>query len=230
MSRTHSSLNLPASGPRRADRDRRGTTLIEVMIVMTIMVVAASLFSRMVIATAELRGVNRENGLAAEAARVVLEEMRNQPFAQVFHLYNPDPDDDPGGPGTAPGNLFVVEGLEPLAGAPSGTSLEVVLPAFPPDTPTQLTGTKWEYEEAVAIGATGTAPPPPEPEGWTLREDFSDESLGLPRDLNGDSIIDSEDHSEDYVILPILIRIEWEGRHGPRIYEVHSMLTDFFRP
>lgn len=226
MSRTYVPLNLPASVAHRARENCRGTTLIEVMIVMTIMVVAASLFSRMIIATSQLRGVNRENGVAAEAARVVLEQMRNEPFSQVFVLYNPDPDDDPDGPGTAPGNLFVVGGLEPLAGAI--THLEVVLPVFPPDTPTQLVGTEWEYEEAVVIGA-GAGAPPPEPEGWTLREDFSNEALGLPRDLNGDSIVDSEDHSEDYGLLPILIRVEWEGRHGPRLYEVHSMLTEFFR-
>ncbi len=240
---------LPRSAPRR------GATLVEVMIVMTVLVVAASIFAQMIIATSALRGVNRENAIAAEAARITFEEMRNEPFSLVYHLYNPDPNDDPDGPGTAPGHLREVPELRLLDDSETGFQLEILMPAFPPCTPSQLDGTRWEYEdgdmeveeEAPAggggsggiglpggLGGSGGAQEEEEEESeedefWELREDFTSEDLGLPRDLNGDSIIDAEDHSGDYLLLPITIRVEWAGPHGPRSYEVHSMLTRFVK-
>ncbi len=226
-----------------ARRNARGTTLVEAMVVLTILVVAAGIFSRIVIATSHLRDVTRENSVAAEAARKILEQMRNEEFGELFKLYNPDPTDDPNGPGSAPGNLFEVSGLEALADSIAGKQLEIILPAFPPATPSKLVGTKWEVQAAQSLlgallgggggaqgaegggGEGGEAAVPT----WELREDYQDERLGLPRDLNGDSILDSLDHSEDYILLPILVRIKWEGRHGPRVYEVFSMLAEFKR-
>jgi len=233
------------------------------MIVLTVLVVVAGLFSRMVVATADLRGVNRENAVAAEAARSKLEEIRNTPFRDIFLLYNPDPADDPGGVGTGPGNLFAVRELKLLPGSVTGFQLEVILPALPPEAESQLAGTRWDYDETIVMGGIGGAglgagggggalgggggggggpvgggggpglgagePPEPPNPFWELREDYVDEELGMPRDLNGDSIIDAEDHKEDYILLPMVIRVEWAGRHGPRTYEIHTMLADFIR-
>ena len=69
---------------RASIRARRGATLVEMMVVMTIMIAAASIFSQMVVATAQLREVQRENAIAAEAARVLIEEIRNEDFRDVF--------------------------------------------------------------------------------------------------------------------------------------------------
>ncbi len=189
--------------------------------VMAISAVVASMFSRMVLTTNGLRVVGRENGIAADAASGVLEQMRNAEFSEVFALYNNDASDDPGGAGTAPGNRFLVEGLDVAEGVTDGCHLEVILPQLAPGTPTKLDGTIWEYEDLSGE----------EPElTWELREDYDAESLGFPRDLNGDSLIDSENHSEDYIILPILIRVEWKGRQGLRRYQVHTILTEFLKP
>jgi hypothetical protein len=46
----------------------------------------------------------------------------------LFALYNNDPNDDPGDPGTAPGSLFFVDRLKPLASSPGGLVGEVFLP------------------------------------------------------------------------------------------------------
>jgi len=238
---------------RRPTAERRGATLIEMMIVMTILVVAAGIFSRMVIATDQLRTVNRENTLASNAARDVLEEMRDNPFDKIFALYNPDPSDDPDGPGTAPGNLFTVEGLRPLETSATGFQLEVVMPELPPGSPSQLGGTEWDRSSETTstsstttttttsggkLGSTGTlsggstgGSTTTEPVGttWELREDYQNEALGLPRDLNGDSMIDCADHAQDYIVLPILIRVEWQGPNGPRVFEMHTMLTEYIK-
>ena len=57
-----------------------------------------------------------------------------------------------------------------------------------------------------------------------LREDVEDEMLGMPRDLNGDGEIDNENHAADYVVLPVRVRISWEGVAGPRSLEMCSLL------
>lgn len=49
-----------------------------------------------------------------------------------------------------------------------------------------------------------------------LREDAERPEMGLPRDLNGDGLIDGEDHRDDYVILPVAVRVTWTGTSGPR--------------
>ena len=200
---------------------QRGTTFIELMVVMAITAVVASMFSRMVLTTSGVRVVGRENGLAADAASGVIEAIRNVNFLDAFALYNNDPNDDPDGVGTAPGNRFPVEGLDVADGVRDGCHLEVILPQLPPGTPSTLTTTKWTYD-VVSLLTPGTT--------WELREDYDVEELGFPRDLNGDSLIDSENHSDDYIILPVLIRVEWKGRRGLRRYQVHTILTEFFKP
>ena len=57
-----------------------------------------------------------------------------------------------------------------------------------------------------------------------LREDVEDEGLGMPRDLNGDLAIDGLDHSEDRLLLPVRVRLEWRGVTGTRQLEMETML------
>jgi hypothetical protein len=202
--------------------------LIELIVVMAVLIVAVSIFSRMIIATAQLRDVNRETAAAAEAARIIHERMRNEDFLDVWKLYNADTSDDPAG--GAPGNRFAVFGLEPLAGVTDGTVGEIIVPAVWVTSASgggggssSFGGSELEDETESAgttesSGSTQTA--------WVLREDFVDANLGMPRDLNGDSIVDNKDHSEDYILLPVHIRIEWQGSNGRRWLDVYSMLTD----
>lgn len=94
-----------------------GFTLIEVAVVIAILSVAAGLFAQTMVASARLDPVSEETRLAAEGARMELEDMRALDFAQVFASYNANPADDPAGPGTAPGGWFAVPGLLPPPGA-----------------------------------------------------------------------------------------------------------------
>jgi hypothetical protein len=63
-----------------------------------------------------------------------------------------------------------------------------------------------------------------------LREDGFDEQLGIPRDLNGDTLIDELDHAGDYAILPVAVRIQWAGITGPRSMTLYTMLVDLGNP
>ena len=59
-----------------------------------------------------------------------------------------------------------------------------------------------------------------------LREDLEIQGLGAARDLNADGAIDKGDHSADYEILPILVRLEWQGAAGPQLLENRMLLVD----
>jgi len=61
--------------------------------------------------------------------------------------------------------------------------------------------------------------------GNAVREDYIDEAMGMPRDLNGDGMIDALDHSADYMILPVRLDIAWMGQGGDRALTFHSVLT-----
>jgi len=199
--------------PRHAfPRERRGATLIELVVVISILAVAAGIFSQTVVSVGRQRHLNREADIAGAAVRDVLERMRNEDFAQIFALYNDDPLDDPGGVGTAPGQRFAIEGLHPGAGAADQRVGEILLPSVWVEPPPQ-----------VPMGET------PPPAGAELREDVQDTVLGMPRDLNGDSIVDTLDHADDYYVLPIRVRVEWEGRAGQRSFEMFTILTEFER-
>lgn len=62
-----------------------------------------------------------------------------------------------------------------------------------------------------------------------LREDLNMPELGLPRDLNGDIMVDAFDHSGDFLVLPVVVRLEWQGRLGERHFEMSTMLVDLQR-
>jgi len=62
-------------------------------------------------------------------------------------------------------------------------------------------------------------------DGFVLLEDDVERDLGMPRDLNGDDVIDSLDHATDYRVLPVRIRVEWRGKNGDRAVELVTTLA-----
>lgn len=172
---------------------------------MLIMLVALSIFSGTVLSTTRQRAIARETALAAQAVRSVFESMRNEGFTEVLRLYDPDPTNDPGGAGTAPGAEFAVPGLDAVpagnAGAPGNLPGRVIFPLIDSGTP--------------------------EDPRWELREDFASDRLGMPRDLDGDGAVDPLDHSADTLILPVLVRVEWMSNGRPRVLEQYTMLVGY---
>lgn len=178
-----------------------GFTTVELIVVMAVLAAAMMMFSGTVASTAKQRALDRENVVAADAARSMIERMRAQDHRRVLALFNADPADDPGGPGTAPGNRFVVAGLDP-GDALGGMAREVRFPL-------------------VDVAAAGAAP------DLQLLENRVDPEFGLPRDLNGDSIIDGADRSGDYLLLPVIVAVRWEGKAGAREMSLFATLCEF---
>lgn len=228
MLRPPRSSSLVAASPvvPRSRRVRaRGTTLIELMVVMSVMLVAVSIFYQMVISTNRLRVLNHENAVAVEAARAVIEQLRNEDFADVWKLYNPDPSDDPGGAGSAPGHRFEVADLEPLDSALDGCVGEIVFPS----ELVEISGGAGAGKLVGSLVGGGGVLGAVSVSQWQLREDFVDDELGMPRDLDGDSVVDDANHARNYLILPVRIRLEWEGVFGPRTLDLYTMIGEFRR-
>lgn len=62
--------------------------------------------------------------------------------------------------------------------------------------------------------------------GAMLIESMNQPEFGLPRDLDGNMSIDSEDCCDSYIVLPIIVRMEWQSRTGTRSFEMATMLAD----
>lgn len=105
---------------------------------------------------------------------------------------------DPGDdPGPgAPGASFNVAGLTAVEDDPDGLVGEVIFPS-------------------VDVGGA-----------FELREDVVDPSFQMPRDLSGDGLWDNADHSDDYVILPVRVRVRWTGASGVRAVERSVLLVE----
>ncbi len=58
-----------------------------------------------------------------------------------------------------------------------------------------------------------------------LVENEQNDALGLPRDLNGNIQVDEGDRSGDYLVLPVIVRLRWQGRAGVRQFEMATMLA-----
>jgi prepilin-type N-terminal cleavage/methylation domain-containing protein len=183
-------MNHRSRSSRR--RARSGLTLFELMMVLVVLTIAVSMLASTMGSASKLAPVQRENALAAEAARRVLETMRSQPFELMFATYNGDSSDDPAGAGTAPGSGFAVDGLAPATDDPDGLPGEVLFPT-----------------QAAPLLENGT---------WL--------ELGLPRDLDLDGNIDATDHSGDYRILPVEVRIRWRGQNGTRQLSLYTQFVE----
>lgn len=96
-----------------------------------------------------------------------------------------------------PGPSFTVPGLNPWPGDPDGIAGEVILPI-------------------QTVGGIEQ-----------LREDSAIPRLNMPRDLNGDGLIDGLDHSGDYRLLPVIVRVRWVGPNGNSQAEFKTILGEF---
>jgi prepilin-type N-terminal cleavage/methylation domain-containing protein len=167
----------------RGAKGERGFTLLEVLISLVVFMIAAGASVSSLVSAITLGRVSRETGRALDAAHDVIERIQGETFAEVFARFNADPTDDPGGVGTAPGNLFAVPGLNVRPGDPDGFVGEILFPGV----------------------------------GGELRENVVDRELGMPRDLNGDGVVDVFDHSAGYQILPVRVRVQWLGTRNSTV-------------
>ena len=178
-----------------------GFTLVEVMIALVVIVLALQGFSQSIVSTMVAADADAEVRRATEGARQAMEQVKGANFKDIFALYNDDPADDAGVKdplkNPAQGSDFDIPGLSPVDGDPDGSVGKITIPV-------------------VINTGTGLA---------ELREDVNFTALGLPRDLNADGVLDAANHITDYLILPVIVRVEWQGSSGPAYVEFKTLLS-----
>ena len=105
-----------------------GFALIELVVAIAILAVAFAGISTSLASSMSLRRSNQETARAVRAALGVAEVLRDETFDEVFARFNADPDDDPDGIGTAPGQNFAVPGLAAQDGDADGFVGRIVFP------------------------------------------------------------------------------------------------------
>lgn len=181
---------------RRARRSRRGFTLLELMIAIGVMAVGVLGFTQALVTALRAQMMARQQTIATEAARRQIEVLRVTDFEDIFRQYNALASDDTGGTGTGPGPNFAVPGLNARADDGDGLPGQVQFP--------------------VLASAPGM-----------LREDLDDARFGTPLDLNLDGgVIDANDHSGDYDLLPVVVVVRWSGPAGNGQVQLETILGD----
>jgi Flp pilus assembly pilin Flp len=188
---------MPQHRKTGAAQRRRGAAMIEAALAITLLVLGLLGLSQTVSSSLASADHAAEAALATEAARRMIETIRASDFRTAFARFNGDPGDDPIDGAPALGSGFDVAGLRPLEEDEDGLVGEILFP--------------------VMDGAGAAS---------ILREDVDLPELGMPRDLNGDGVIDSADHSQDYMLLPVLVRVRWRSASGPAAIELKTILAD----
>lgn len=177
-------------------RSRAGFSLVEIVVAGLVLAIAVCGMSGSMVSAVAVNRVNRETALAQEAVQRQMELLQGTVFEETFRRFNTNPNDDPGGAGSAAGANFAVFGLDVADGDADGRVGQIEFPT---------------------VDVAGVP---------QLREDVVDATLGMPRDLNGSGgTIDALDHSGDYRLLPVRVRVQWRGVAGPRTLTAEGMLA-----
>lgn len=118
----------PLGGRPTRPTSRSAFTLVELMVVVTILTIGLSLTANTLTSTGRLVPMNRETARALESATAMSEMLRSTTFTEIYARFNDDPDDDPDGAGTAPGASFAAEGLKARPDDADGFVGRIVFP------------------------------------------------------------------------------------------------------
>ncbi len=107
---------------------RAGISLLEVLIAVAVFTISLGPITSSLFTSHSLVATNRETSIAMDAALSMVAELKTEDFSTLFRRYNPNPNDDPGAAGSAPGANFVVLGLDPLRDDPDGMVGQILFP------------------------------------------------------------------------------------------------------
>lgn len=176
---------------------RSGFTLVELAIGITVLLVGVLGFAQTLVSLEKTQARTREAGRATQAARGMLERIQAEAFPEAFRRYNAEPNDDPGGAGTAPGANFAVEGLSVQPDDADGFVGRVEFP-----TPAGLPG---ELRESTVDAALG------------MPRDLNGDGV----------VHATASYATDYRVLPVRVRVSWIGTAGRSEVEIRTVLGNY---
>ena len=176
-------MRIPQSKqPKQHDANRKqdGFTMIEAVVVMSILLMGLLAMTSTSVTVHALRESDRERRLANSALDSIIEDVKgianaqvgtdptwSQNFANAYAI------------GGTPGPLYPVNGLQPRDGEPSVVSVTITT------------------DETLTDQELGV-------------------NLGMPRDLDNDGLIDNADVTATATIMPVIVRVRWNGSSGNR--------------
>ena len=180
---------------------KRGFTLLEITVAFAILTIALAGLFGLVLQGMVVTQDHRDGVAAMKAAEEMIERLRAAPntdLHEVFNSYNADPNDDPGGPATAPGPNFDVPALRPHAADPDSFCGRILFPTLD-------VGGVVELREDVAL---------PELGGGTV-------------DFDGLGAIDAFNHALDDNVtqLPVAVAIEYTSGNRELRFVYSTVLT-----
>lgn len=108
-----------------------GFTLTEVMLALTVLVVAVGGTLGTLNAYVRLDQQTAQRSVALRAAEMQIERLQSEPFSELFERYNANAADDPAGLLPSPGQHFAVPGLDVQPGDADGFVGRIFLPEDP---------------------------------------------------------------------------------------------------
>ncbi|MDA1195996.1 MAG: hypothetical protein O2894_12540 [Planctomycetota bacterium] len=195
----------------------QGFGLVEVALALLVIAIATMGSVSWTLSGMRLDAATREEADATDALREVLEELQATPFEEVFARFNTLPEDDPEGPGTAVGGRVVLGltgDVKALVGVPRSDGLTGGSVGEPP---------RRAVQRAVALSVDIAFPT--DGSGRLVESamgaDWGDGAI----DIDGDGEITDEATISGYVLLPVRVRITWDGGGGTRTLEHVRLLT-----
>lgn len=170
------------------------------MIAVVVLVTALLAFARTVVHGDQNIEQTRQNTIAMQAARQKLEEMAAE--AQAATDYR---------------DIFARYNDLPdddPAGAGTAPGASAAVPGLE-----ALAGDPDGQPLSIRFPVVAASP-------GVLREDVADKSFGTPRDLSADGAWDAGDHSDDYRLLPVVVRVDWRGPKGAAHVELRTLLAE----
>lgn len=184
-------------GGRSGARSEAGFTLLELMIAVVVIVVAFFGLLLSLHYGSVLNETARQLQLAHAGARQALEAVRAYEFQYIYQNFNADTTDDPNGPGSAQTTLFP---LNTALNDNIGNNFVVAnLPPVAAD-PDGVVGAI-VFPEATDTG------------NIVLSEQGQDPFLSI-LDLNGNGTTNDLNVSNDYLLLPVTVMVQWQGLFG----------------
>lgn len=200
-------------GRRGAGASETGFTLLELMIAVVVIVVAFFGLLLSLHYGNVLNETARQLQAAHDGARQALEAVRAYEFEYIYRAFNADTSDDPNGPGTAEAALFPLN-TATNDGIGNNFAVPDLVPL--PSDPDGVVGAII-FPEATVGGVT------------VLSEQGQDPFLGI-LDLNGNGSTNDQDVSDDYVLLPVTVMVQWQGLFGePREVRLDTVLSTHLR-
>lgn len=184
-------MSTQASGDEaRMRRSQRGFTLIEVLISATVLVVAILGFVASAFASHGLSRTAEDRRIAVETLDRFVERVRADPdWAGLYNRLRPLSSES-----AKDKNLTWLGTDLSLQTWPANSYYADFIPPTTLGTVTFLV--------QVPVKTAGGVP--------SLREDENAPRYGLPRDLNGDALIDDDARAADNRVLPVVARIRWQ--------------------